>query len=219
MRRVSSSVPASDGVAAFAIALRCRYSGAVLLQAVRRRNPRRNDHARAFGGRALIMRMWFARASASRVRLGLFLAVAGLTMVASGSSTIAGAASPTTKQVYFWDGVAFAIRAPGQPSQPEVIRPSLINLFADGSWVIEHLHWTAWGSSVAHAKGISSASNGIPSEETGKRTLTPGQITLSNRGLFYGREVYRCFKLTVPPPATDLHGCLVDSGGYWLFLS
>ncbi len=98
-----------------------------------------------------------------------------------------------------------------------MIRPSLIYLFADGSWDIAHLHWTDWGSSVAHAKGISSASNGIPSEAAGKRLLTPGQITLSDRGPFYGRVVYPCFKLTVPPPATSLHGCLVGHGGYWGF--
>jgi hypothetical protein len=118
--------------------------------------------------------------------------------------------------IYFWTSVALTIRAPGQPSLPEVIRPSGIGLFADGSWDIDHLHWTGWGSSVTRAQGISSASNGIPNQAQGKRITTPGQITLSNPGQFYGHEVYRCFKLTVPPPATSLHGCLTGHSGYWL---
>lgn len=117
--------------------------------------------------------------------------------------------------IYFWGSVANTIRAPGLPSLPEVIRPSVILLFADGSWDIGHLHWTGWGSGTAHARGISSASNGIPNEAQGKRINKPGQITLSHPGRFFGREVYRCFALTVPPPATDLHGCLEGHGGYY----
>jgi hypothetical protein len=121
--------------------------------------------------------------------------------------------------IYLWGNIALTIRAPGQPSQPEVIRPSGIVLFADGSWDIEHLHWTGWGSSVAHANGISSASNGIPNQAQGKRIKTPAQITLSNPGRFYGHEVYRCVKLTVPSPATSEHLCLTGQHGYWFLPS
>jgi hypothetical protein len=117
--------------------------------------------------------------------------------------------------IYFWASVASTIRAPGLLPLPEVVRPSGILLFADGSWDIGHLHWKGWGSSVAHASGISSASNGIPNVAQGKRINTPGQITLSHPGRFFGREVYRCFALTVQPPATDLHGCLEGHGGYY----
>jgi hypothetical protein len=120
--------------------------------------------------------------------------------------------------IYFWGSVALAIRAPGQRPQPEVVRPSVIYVFADGSWVIERLHWIGWGSNVAHARGISSASNGIPDMAQGRRITKPAQITLSNPRRFYGREVYRCFKLTVPPPATSEHLCLKDQHGYWLLL-
>jgi hypothetical protein len=118
--------------------------------------------------------------------------------------------------IHFWSSVAATISAPGQRPAPEVIRPSLIGLFADGSWDVDHLHWTGWGSSVAHAKGISSASNGIPNQAQGKRIKTPAQVTLSNPGRFQGHEVYRCFTLTVPPPATSEHLCLTDHAGYWL---
>lgn len=132
---------------------------------------------------------------------------------------VSSAASPASgklpQPIYFWDSIAATIRAPGRPPLSEVVRPSLIFLFADGSWDIDHLHWTGWGSSAAHASGISSASNGNPSEAGGKRIKTPGQITLSHPGRFYGREVYRCFALTVRPPATSLHGCLEGHGGYY----
>src|SRR5206468_12122087 len=117
--------------------------------------------------------------------------------------------------IYFWGSVAATIRAPGQPSAPEVIRPSVIGMFADGSWDIDHLHWTGWRSSVAHANGISSASNGIPNMAQGKRIKKPAQVTLSNPGLFQGHEVYRCFALTVPAPATSEHLCLTDHRGVW----
>jgi hypothetical protein len=102
--------------------------------------------------------------------------------------------------IYFWSNVALTIRTPGQPAQAEVIRPSTIVLSADGSWGLEHLHWTGWGSSVAHAKGISSASNGIPNMAQGKRIKQSAQITLSSPGRFYGHEVYRCYALKVPAP-------------------
>jgi hypothetical protein len=117
--------------------------------------------------------------------------------------------------IYFWGSVADAIRAPNQRPQPEVIRPSTIFMFADGSWSIDHLHWSGWGTAVAHAQGISSASDGIPNLAEGKRIMMPAQITLSNPGRFQGHEVYRCFTLTVAPPATGEHLCLTDQGGYW----
>lgn len=71
------------------------------------------------------------------------------------------------------------------------------------------------GSKVAHANGISSASTGNPSQAQGKRIRTPAQITLSSPGRFFGREVYRCYRLKLQPPTTDLHGCLTGTHGYW----
>jgi hypothetical protein len=134
-----------------------------------------------------------------------------------GQVSVAQAAIP--QPIYFWTNVAAEISAPGQSLQPEVIRPARIFLFADGSWDIEQLHWTGWGSSVAHAKGISSSSNGIPNLAQGKRIKTPGQVTLSSPGRFNGHEVYRCFALTVPPPATRMHLCLTVTGGGTYFSS
>jgi hypothetical protein len=95
----------------------------------------------------------------------------------------------------------------------------VIGLFADGSWDVEHLRWTGWGSSVARATGISSASNGIPNQAQGKRIKTLAHVILSNPGRFQGREVYRCFTLSVPAPATSEHLCLKGHSGYWGMLA
>ena len=96
-------------------------------------------------------------------RLMLMAALAvGLTL-----PVVAEGAIP--QPVYFWGSVAAAIKAPGQPAELPGARPSTIYLTADGAAVLEHLQWSGWGSSVAHATGIDSASNGIPNIAQGKR--------------------------------------------------
>jgi hypothetical protein len=142
-----------------------------------------------------------------------FIRRAGATGLAADART-----QQTTHQpVYFFGGVAATIKAPGMPVQDEVIRPSRIFLLADGSAVLVKLHWTGWGSKVAHANGISSVSNGIPNQAQGKRIKTPAQITLSNRGRFFGREVYRCYRLRFQSSAPEVHGCLTGLHRYWNF--
>src|SRR2546421_4543724 len=125
------------------------------------------------------------------------------TALALGLALPAMAQAEIPQPIHFFFNVALTIKAPSQRPVGEVIRPAEIGIFADGSWDVEHLHWTGWGSRVAHARGISSASNGIPDQADGKRITTPARITLSNPGRFRGQEVYRCFQLTVPLPATS----------------
>jgi hypothetical protein len=72
------------------------------------------------------------------------------------------------------------------------------------------------GSRVAHATGTSDSSNGTPDQADGARLRTPATRTLSNPGRFDGRELYRCFRLTVPRPASSGHGCLSRSHGLLL---
>ncbi|HEY5285792.1 MAG TPA: hypothetical protein VIJ50_01645 [Solirubrobacteraceae bacterium] len=129
----------------------------------------------------------------------------------------AAAYARRARPIYFWGSVAAAIRAPGQQPAPEMVRPSLIFMFADGSWDIEHLRWSGRGSRMAHATGTSSASDGIPNEAEGKRVKKPAQVTLSDPVLFAGHEVYRCFTLTISPPAGSQHLCLGREGAYWYF--
>ena len=118
--------------------------------------------------------------------------------------------------IYFFSSVSAIIKLPRQPVQGEVIRPASILLFNDGAWVLQNLRWTGWQSKVATAKGISSASNGKPDIADGKRLKTPASITLYRPGRFFGHEVYRCYKLHVRLPASQLHGCLEGNQGYWL---
>jgi len=128
---------------------------------------------------------------------------------------VAQAAIP--QPIYFWPGLPEAIRGPGLPTQPEVIRPSGIEVYNGGAWFIEHLHWTGWGSSVAHANGISNVSNGIPNQAQGKRIKAPAQLTLSNPGRFFGHEVYRCVMVKVAPPTQRVeHLCLEGHHGLWV---
>ncbi|MGH2881752.1 MAG: hypothetical protein ACRDPA_03450 [Solirubrobacteraceae bacterium] len=113
--------------------------------------------------------------------------------------------------IYFFTDTATPINS----HNPLVIRPSGFLLFQDGQWVLQDLHWTGWGSSVARASGISNSSNDIPNAAQGKRIKTWADVTLSNPGRFRGHEVYRCFALTVPPPASDMFACLAQIGSGW----
>jgi hypothetical protein len=150
------------------------------------------------------------RSKGDRVKRRIVIAALAL-----GLMLPAAAAGAVPQPVYFWGNVAAYIEAPGQPAELPAVRPSVISLTADGSVVVEQLQWTGWGSSVAHATGISSASNGIPNMAQGKRIKKPAEVTLSNPGLFQGREVYRCFALTVPPAVASPPSCLADQRGYW----
>ncbi len=104
--------------------------------------------------------------------------------------------------------------APVNKHNPLVIHPSGLPLFQDGQWILEKLHWTGWGSSVAHAQGLSSSSNDKPNAEEGKRIITWAKVTLSKPVRFRGHEVYSCFRVKVPPPASYPDLCLQRSGGY-----
>jgi hypothetical protein len=137
-----------------------------------------------------------------------------MVMALLGSASAADGAIP--QPVSFWESTAATIAGPGQQSLPPVIRPKMIALFADGSWDVEQLRWSGWGSSVARATGISSASNGIPNQAEGKRIKSAARVTLSKPGKFEGREVYRCFTLTIPSrPSSNQHLCLKQEGDSW----
>lgn len=127
-------------------------------------------------------------------------------------------ASQRAHRIFFWGDVAEAVRAPGQRPQPEVIRPALIIMFQDGSWVIEHLRWKGWGSPRAHATGISSASNGIPNMAEGRRIRRAARVTLSKPQRFHGRDVYSCFTLSISGSSKGTHLCLKEHNHYWLLM-
>jgi hypothetical protein len=131
------------------------------------------------------------------------------TLVAAPGPAVKPPPPASGRKVYFFANPG------GLPSHPRelVMRPSNLLLFQDGSWVLSGLRWTGWGSRVAHATGTSDSSNGIPDQADGARLRTPARLTLSNPGRFEGRELYRCFRLTVPHPASSGHWCLTRNHG------
>jgi hypothetical protein len=148
----------------------------------------------------------------SAKRLGF--ASAGIIMALALFSASAQAKLP--QPIYFWSNIPEPVSGGFIPN-PLVVRPSTFLLFEDGQWFLQDMHWTGWGSSVAHATGISNSSNDIPNAEQGKRIKTWARVTLSDPGWFQGHEVYRCFDLAVPPPATlgPHPWCLLHSGSLW----
>ncbi len=138
------------------------------------------------------------------------VAAAALALACAPGSLASGGALP--QPIYFFSSTINPINA----QNPLVMRPAGFLTAEDGSSDIQGLRWTGWGTSVARATGISSASNGIPNMAQGKRIKTPVQVTLSNPGSFQGHEVYRCFQLTVPShPASDQPICLTKLGSVW----
>jgi hypothetical protein len=112
-------------------------------------------------------------------------------------------------------GSYFFANPGGLPNSPRdlVIRPSGLLLFQDGSWFLSGLSWSGWGSRVADGIGTSDSSNGMPDQADGARLRTSATLILSNPGRVEGRELYRCFRLTLRRPASSLHGCLSRSHG------
>jgi hypothetical protein len=115
--------------------------------------------------------------------------------------------------IYFWANLGNPVSSPvhGFPN-PFVIRPSELVIFEDGQWVIEKLHWTGWGTSVARAKGKSNSDDDVPNVAEGKRIITWAKVTLSKPGEFHGRRVYRCIRIKVPRPAHYGPACLQRVG-------
>lgn len=142
-----------------------------------------------------------------RIRAAFCLALAAALALVFSAVALGGLPQP----IYFFTDTATPINS----HNPLVIRPSGFLLFQDGQWVLQDLQWTGWGSSVARASGVSNSSNDIPNAAQGKRIKTWADVTLSNPGRFRGHEVYRCFALTVPPPASDMYACLAQIGSGW----
>jgi hypothetical protein len=143
------------------------------------------------------------------------LALLFVTSLAALAIAPAGAAL-AERQTYFFTNTAATV----DKGNPLVVNPSELVLTQDGSWALERLQWTGWGSGVAHATGFSSASNGIPNALEGKRIIKPAKVALSKPGKFHGQRVYRCFRLTLPTfPRANQYRCLEHVGNSTLFLT
>jgi hypothetical protein len=160
-------------------------------------------------GAKLSRRLYFKQRSIQRIVA--CAALAGL--LTFGASNVATAR--TSARVYFFSDNS----KPIGPGNPLVMRPSGFPLFLDGQWLLQHLHWRDWGSPVARATGISNSATGSPSAAQSPRIKTWADVTLSDPVRWRGHMVYSCFKILVPPPASDLSGCVlpqVPIGNGWL---
>jgi hypothetical protein len=97
---------------------------------------------------------------------------------------------------------------------PPVVRPSMLLLTENGSVALVHLRWKGWGSAIAQATGVRSASSCTPSCANGKRTTRKATLTLSRPGVVNGHRVYRCFQVRPPREGRDItdHACLSGQG-------
>jgi hypothetical protein len=132
-------------------------------------------------------------------------------ILACGALIILAAIGPAraSARIYFFSSPS----APVDASFNRLVqRPAGLPLFLDGQWVLEKLHWTDWGSRVAHARGLSSSSNDQPSAEGGERIITWAKVRLSEPGHYHGHRVYRCIRIIVPPPAHYGSRCLQRVG-------
>ncbi len=123
--------------------------------------------------------------------------------------------SPGTGRIAFYGDIGSIINN----QNPLLVRPSTLLLAEDGSVALIHLRWSGWGTSVARATGVWSASNCTPSCANGKRTTSPARLTLSSPGLGGGHRVYRCFQIYPPHPQRDIddHGCIQRQGTYAVY--
>jgi hypothetical protein len=114
-----------------------------------------------------------------------------------------------SRQIYFFARPSSPVGGTGfHVYNPLVVRPEGMPLFEDGQWVLEKLKWSGWGSPVATARGLSSSSTGDPNAAEGDRIVTRARVRLSRPGVFRGHRVYRCLRISVPPPASYPPGCL-----------
>jgi hypothetical protein len=155
-------------------------------------------------------------------RPGVQRVAAVLAALAAAGLLVAAAASANTRQVgrafgqsYVYTWVGDLIPGTNYHPNPPLVRPATLYETDDGSWVIEKLHWSSWGSSVARATGISSARASVA---TAPRVNHPATLTLSNPVALLGHEVYGCYQLTVPSdPKQNQHECLTlgPNGTTW----
>jgi len=144
----------------------------------------------------------------------LFVVAASGAMVAT--PALAAGAGSGAGQISFYGDIGNVIGS----QNPLLVRPSTLLLAEDGSVALVHLRWSGWGTSVASATGLWSASSCTPSCADGKRKTSPVRLTLSSPGRVLGHTVYRCLKWTRSHPKRDAwnaHECIRRQGTLYAY--
>ena len=124
------------------------------------------------------------------------------TVATKAVSAVASNAQPISGQISFYGDVGNALDGQTPVGAP----PSIFYLAEDGSVVLKNLQWSGWGTSVAEATGLWSASDCTPNCADGKLTTSPVTLTLSSPGSVLGHMVYRCVTWTPAHPKLDAWG-------------
>lgn len=157
-----------------------------------------------------------AKAWAPFGRWGALLLVAAAAAGILAPPADAGVRHSSADQIAFYGDIGNVINSPYRKN-PLLIRPSTLLLTEDGSVALVDLRWSGWGTSIARATGVWSASNCTPNCATGKRTTSPARLTLSSPGLVLGHMVYRCFRIDPPHPQRDIedNACIRRHGSFY----
>jgi len=122
------------------------------------------------------------------------------------AAALISAGAATAGQISFYSNIGNPI-GDKVLRNPLVLQPATLLMSEDGSWVIDKLHWTGWGTAVAHATGESVGTRSTPPK------IHPAQITLSRPQTVLGHQVYSCFQLTIPQlPTANQHLCIGKIG-------
>jgi hypothetical protein len=83
---------------------------------------------------------------------------------------------------------------PGEGSAVESlrVRPKVLQMSGDASWIIDRVRWSGWGGVTAHGSGVSAVETCNPTCAGGGVVSTPSRITLSRRRRLDGHLVYEC---------------------------
>jgi hypothetical protein len=135
--------------------------------------------------------------------------LAAVSLLAGGAHAFPHAAS--VAKIYFYANVGNPMPGSKFMPNPPRIRPTVLIEHEDGSWVIANLKWSSWGGSSARATGISSASSCNPNCADGARTQDPATLVVFKPKRFFGRTVYRCYRLTIAAATkANQHACIDD---------
>jgi hypothetical protein len=114
------------------------------------------------------------------------------------------AVAPVQNGPDFFDGIA--------------VKPTIMGMQLDDTWVIGHLVWSGWGTAVAHGTGSSVTMSCDVTKNPVKcvvGTSHPAQVTLTQPELVAGHQIYACFQLSVPssPSSNVALECVIGQNG------
>jgi hypothetical protein len=103
----------------------------------------------------------------------------------------AGARRATAGKVYF-------TRFPGAGRVGELltVKPSVLQMSGDASWIINRVRWSSWGGATAHGTGVSAVETCNPNCAAGGIRTTNSRVTLTKLVKVHGKSAYECYSVS-----------------------